>query len=423
MLKISMKILILIMVSLLTTHSFARSIFNFADQEYVFENNDPVEIFIIGEGDELAHSFVESAVTRARKHKQVFPDRKQLLIWTTEHGSEEDRQYLEERNLKPILIDEKQLPVLDLLNALSKIKNIHSLHFFGHHSAVYGAALQSGEQKLNFIDRHDPWQKKHPEYEQKWREVLRNLTESAYIYLHGCNTGFITAVKMSQQFNIPVFGSLSATAFQNLFEDGKWYHRHPGQFPDEGSWASVNRTSFDEKEVCWKGYCSRLKPEVYPYYGYWGDYDTGLPFYKAFCAYDKSYTKDVDRCYRAMIETIWTWPSTIKDSHLSYEGFVDSLKDFLCPLNTKDEFSYINENCMQMLTDIQEGRTPFLFGERMFHGNTTFCSLDGCEYDWQLEHVGDEDTPTYIFMSEDYGNEPFAREFELYLKAYEQLFL
>ena len=418
-----MKTIILMMSLLLTSQAFSRSIFNFADQEYIFENNDPVEIFIIGQGDELAHSFVETAVTRARKHKQVFPDRKQLFIWTTEHGSEEDREYLEERNLKPILIDEKELPVMDLMNALSKIKNIHSLHFFGHHSAVYGTALQSGKQKLNFIDPHDPWQKANPEYKKKWQQVIRNMVGSAYIYLHGCNTGFITAIKMSQQFGVPVFGSLSATAFQNLFEDRKWYHRHPGQYPSEGEWAGVNRTSFVDKELCWKGYCSRLKPEVYPYYGYWGDYDTGLPFYKVFCAYDKSDYKDVDRCYRAMVETIWTWPSTINDTHLSYESYVETVKEFICPLNTKGEFSYINENCMEMLTDIEEGRTPFLFGERMFHGNTTLCNLDGCEYEWEQINVGDEDTPTYLFMSEDYGNEPLAREFELYLKAYKQLFL
>ena len=98
-----------------------------------------------------------------------------------------------------------------------------------------------------------------------------HFSNDAYLFLHGCNTGFILAPFLSNLLNIPVAASLTSTDFQKLHSDGEFYLTAKG-FSPNSDWAHRNKNSYNFETSCRYGKCLRLKPDNHPYIGYWGEY-------------------------------------------------------------------------------------------------------------------------------------------------------
>ena len=81
-----------------------------------------------------------------------------------------------------------------------------------------------------------------------------HFSNDAYLFLHGCNTGFILAPFLSK-----------------LHSDGEFYLTAKG-FSPNSDWAHRNKNSYNFETSCRYGKCLRLKPDNHPYIGYWGEY-------------------------------------------------------------------------------------------------------------------------------------------------------
>jgi hypothetical protein len=219
------------------------------------------------------------------------------------------------------------------MNELKKFSRIHALHVSSH------AALMNG---IGLTDKSTDgrWSDKTPGMNK-----LR-FTDDGYIVLHGCNTGFLQAPAWSRIIGVPAFGSLTATNFQRVYDDGHWWFDDAGLVPSGVSKLKSNSLSFADPIKCSLGACNRLKADYFTYNGFWGDFGGGggLSFYKAFCNFDGVAAKDRKTyCQRAMRQFMQIWPSEIVLSAAStFEDYKAVVKDFLCGTSKK---GVIREEC------------------------------------------------------------------------------
>jgi hypothetical protein len=356
-----------------------------------YDTEQPTDVFLVGQGKELGLQFLYSAITRAKRYKELYPNRRALIIWSREKGKNSDKKVITNRGFGIVINNNKYLYPETAYRLLKKLHRIHSIHIYSHSSAWYGAGLQKGKGRVTYKD-------------EDWSDIQWGMTDDAYVVLHGCNTGFYEAPRLSAKIDRPVFGSMTSTDFQQIHTDGHWYHNNKGQYPWIGGWAKTNDLNYSSEEACWKGYCHRMKTNNHPYTGGWGRYKTGLPFYKVFCNFTQDY-EGRTRCLNAMNEQMMTWPGETRFfASFSEEQILDNIRDYLCPRQAKHS---IHDACRSVLA--RQSIQP----KGSFWGKNTPCSVKKCDF-WTFNGG----YKAKGFDSKDAGTRTIVEEYIRYLDAF-----
>jgi len=355
------------------------------------DSSKTTDVYVVGYGPEMATLFLQAAVTNAKRQNELFPERQQLIVWALDNGAEKDLAVLQRQNFTIIDSNSNKLTMTKLVPILKQLTSISSFHFFGHSSAWFGLGLQEGSR---FDDSSS-----------KISFMKELFTEDAYAIFHGCNTGFFSAPKISEIWEIPVLGSLTSTDFQRVHNDGHWYHNNEGQYP-HGGWSNSNGLSFENSKSCQNMSCYRMKPNNHSYTGHWGSYEIGLPFMKVFC----NFSNQKGNCSLGTVKALLSYPTEIySNSTPSREVFQAIVTDLLCPRLPN---SNANSNCTKILS----GETP---NASYFLGNQLLCDLKGCTFEVRKK-ITIRGTRRE-FIGKDAGNETLLREYALYLQAFDVL--
>ncbi|MCB9072426.1 MAG: hypothetical protein H6623_02300, partial [Bdellovibrionaceae bacterium] len=270
------------------------------------------DVFVVGYAGDLGSGFLRTAATLAYKAKEQYPHRQRVIFVENREKDKTASKYVSAMGFNLVMFDSSAFTTSLLMNNLLKFKKITSMHVVTH------GALENG---LGLTDRDQDgrWS-----YKTKKLNKL-NFTDDGFIVLHGCNTGFWQAPSFSKLIGVPVFGSLTATNFQQPFEDGEWYFHDEKLYPNKGSFLTINDLSFKDAISCSKGACYRLKADYFTYNGYWGDFEEGggLSFLKAFCTFDADQSVRDEKCLKAMVQQIKVFPSTIP---LNNDSTIDDYK-------------------------------------------------------------------------------------------------
>lgn len=380
------KIMLLIFLSFFNLSSYGFSVLTLKPVDWSKVRS--VDIFIAGYGEELGLQFLYSAITKARVMDEIYPDsRVQIIFWAKEKGRERDIEILEKRDLNIIAINDDLLTSEIIYKEIKRLKRISSLHILSHNAAFYGNRIQSKMTRIDGI--HFPWSR-----------LTNDFLPGSYVVLHGCNTGFVLAPQISEALQRPVLGSMTSTDFQEIFTDGSWYHNNPGQYPSSMNRMSTNRILYEEDYECWKGNCHRLMSNNHPYRGYWGEYEVGLPFFKSFCNYPLSTSRERETCYRGIAQALKAWPT------VEGEDFESKVFDFLCPRHGK-------YNIFSQCVDYLRGKSE----KKFFWGETLPCTLKECEFATVETIIEGRPHPSIGKKAPDQGMKPFRDEFLLLQKV------
>lgn len=372
---------------LLSFNTYGYSIFSL--ERINWDRIDEVDVLVAGYGPEMGGLFMYSALTQARYLRDKSPsNRTQLILWAQEKSPQAHQRDLEQRNLIVLASNNSPLTTSLLERQLMALPSVSSLHIFSHSGAHQGISLQSGERRLD-------------ENSLNWSRLRSKFTDGAYVFLHGCNNAFITAPRISNKLQRPVFGSLTGTDFQEIYSDKRWYTHNPGQFPSGMSKLTWNDFIFNGRFPCWMGYCHRMKPDNITYRGTWGRYETGLPFYRPFCNYgqnrgDSQVSSD---CLRGIANGLRSWPVNPRMSSR------DRVVDFVCPKNASRSTRRACENYLA-------GRS----NQRIYSGKTLNCTLNGCDYR-MVRSTRPNGQSIQVFDGDDHGNAPFRSAYDLFMRA------
>lgn len=384
------------------TNLQAYTVFSF-DRSFSYKR--PTDVFVVGYGKEAGTLFLNTAISRARKQLDTFGSSRQILVlWAKEDGQSPDTALVKRLGFNILQATNVDLSMNTTIAWLDELKEITSLHFVGHSSALHGFGLQKS-QRFN-------------QDKNKLSKLKRNFADGAYIFLHGCNTGFNSAPELSEILEVPTFGSMTSTDFQQLHNDGTWYWNNKGQYP-AGGWSPSNNLSLANSKSC-SGYaCYRLKANNHPYAGSWGRYETGLSFHKAFCNFDLGKTglfsrkKGIDVCYQGLWNAIKTWPSTeILRNWTDRETYKEIITDFLCP---KISGYGVDKACAEVLAAADRG---VISSTKFYWGPQYQCNFKGCNWGTKTQQT-EENGRVSVFTGTDAGNSTIVNEYRLYMKLFE----
>ncbi|HAZ13412.1 MAG: hypothetical protein A2X86_14690 [Bdellovibrionales bacterium GWA2_49_15] len=283
----------------------------------------PTSILMVGLGKALANLPFEAAYLKAQKIHALYPER-QIVFFRPDDLHATGSFAMLKKTLKVYFHSSKHLNNQKIVERLLNFAQIAELHYFGH-SNPWHLNYDKGEKENNFGLENS---EKRTPFASNFEELKDHFTKDAFVSLNGCNAGFYLAPYLSQIWNLPVSAAMSGSNFQKLHTDGEFYTQEEGKMP-----ALPHLRSFkvlQGKAVrCMegKGSCTRMRPADLHYGGYWGFFQTHLPFYKTFCNFD-----DVEKCFRglalSMISNPTITPLDLKSSREEYESAV---LEFLCP--------------------------------------------------------------------------------------------
>ncbi len=337
----------------------------------------PSRILLVGNSDKLVDLPLQAATTKARRYAQLYPN-DQIVVFITQQAN--DAQLAKSgvtlvtnepfSRAGVAVADLTRLSGAKLIAALRRFPRIASLDFFGH-SSPFGALLEAdGPDRVLSPDS------------PSLASLAANFARDAnpYVTLNGCNGGVYTAPGLSRAWRVPVAGALTATNFEVLMSDGRWYPNEPGTAPPGVTEVAVNDRSFGPaaRASCATGACVRMKPQNSPYYGIWSNQDTGfqygLNYFKFFCDYaDPNQT-----CARGMAASLYAFPSVRPIDRRSADAEVgEVLADFFCNAN-KDPAWF--DTCRANLAAAVTNETPFspMKGANDY---SLECSFRTCETD------------------------------------------
>jgi hypothetical protein len=324
-------------------------------------------IIAIGYSHGQGTQFVQAAIGRAQKYREVFPHDQIVVLGQPEVSADTaDNEVFRNFGISVTEYDpHEELNSNNLLARLGKFSAIASFDYYGH-SSPWSIGVSSTGQRFGTDS-----------VEQKVKALSSHFTGDAYASLNGCNAGLFFAPHLSKLWQIPVAGAATGTNFQRLHENGKWYVNDEGRFP-AGNWARTNAVSFKEEIRCSKGVCLRLKPENSPYKGYWGDETAGgLGFVKFFC---KSHGS-MSECTRRMALSLLTYESIapVNLGDLNEANFQSTAFDYLCP---NDKSGAKTAACKAgILGGVLAGNEVL----SVFSGNELVCGFNGCEFKYRCD--------------------------------------
>lgn len=364
--------------------------------------NKPTHILVAGSGDDLGMQFQLVARSKALKYSQLYPN-EQIVLIAHEEPEIDNKVVLNNWGFQLIKKDRSTFNGKAFIEEASKFNQIATIDIFSHSSAQYGIHLDSKAHRLTLNTKG-------------LEELKGHFTKDAYVYLHGCNSGFNLAPFLSDVWEVPVAGSMTSTNFQKLHSDGNFYLTEAGFFPDT-NWAETNSQSFNEPVSCSKaGMCIRLKPDNNPYIGFWGEYhDGGLPFYKFFCV-----KTAMPECKKIMAKSLMSFIS-ISNINLSSSlaEFKNVLYDFLCPVSPSKN---LRGDCIEALEKSLIGGSQTY---NPFSQDQVECDFQGCKVEIKCEKVpltGVYKPGTCVLTNLNGHNATtLVREYKAYLEGFAEL--
>lgn len=341
-----------------------------------------VHLLLVGDSDKLGELPLYAATTRARRYAMLYPNDQVVLFVTQDvKASSVSRTgaaiVREEAFPNVALADLRRLSTTKLVSAMDRFTSIASIDFFGH-SSPFGALLEAGgDDRVLSADS------------ARVGRLADNFARDRdpYVTLNGCNGGVETAAELSTKLRVPVSGALTASNFQVLMSDGRWYTNDEGFYPPELAPVSKNELSFgpDSKPSCSRGACVRLKPQDSPYWGVWSldtGFQYGLSYYKFFCAYPGAETDGT--CARGMARSLYSFASVVPiDARSSDDDLELVLADFFCS-SAKDRSWF--DSCREGLFASIESDAPFS-PMKSANDYSLECDFEKCEQEFRCTVV------------------------------------
>jgi hypothetical protein len=345
-------------------------------------------ILIVGDSDELGTQPLKAAASRARRYAELYPNDQIVLFVTKENPDAAimsvGATMVEEEPFPNVtLSDLRRLSGSKLVSAMDRFVSIASIDFYGHSSPFAALTEASGSDRS--LSASAP---------SNMRILADNFARdrNPYVTLNGCNGGVHTAPELSRLWRLPVSGALTASNFQVLMDDSRWYPDDPGRAPPDVHVVRKNSLSYREgAPACSTGACLRMKPEDAPYWGVWSSSDIGFQFglnyYKFFCDYPNA---DSDgSCARGMTTSLYAFPSVKAIDAASSEADVRTvLGDYFC--NAAKDPTWF-ERCTTGLFAALESGAAFspMKGANDY---SLECDFAGCEQSFRCD-VDENGTP------------------------------
>lgn len=270
----------------------------------------PAHVIVSGRGQNLGRQPQLAALGAAARIHEANPSSQVVLISVFEDATNEP-----DLRAKGIVIlrknDAVAFDTASIMPELLKFSQIQSLHFFGHNSPSLGTQTDGPGARFDFRER-------------SVAQLRSHFTQDAYLFIHGCNGGWLLAPMLSRELAVPVAGAFTETHFERLNADGNFYVADATQVPNL-NWAHTNTQSYAQPRECAKGGCLRMRPANEPYTGHWGDYGAGLGFYKFFCEMQTQ-----AQCDRTMALALINELTTSR-AQISRDAFIAAAKDLVCP--------------------------------------------------------------------------------------------
>lgn len=382
----------------------------------VYKPGLPTHIAVTGYSHGQGNQFVQAAVGRLARYRELSPEDNIVLI-------QPKSDVFSMPGFTKIKSVNEELLGETLIRELLGYSNIVNLDFFSHSSIHQGVGLE-----LAGVNRPDQSFYAQGLVENpvvKFRdgtsglEKLRKvLSPEAWVTINGCNSGWLQAPALSKILQRPVQAALTGTDFQRLHEDDAYYFNNPGSYP-KGKWATENNVAFDSGKTCTNGPCLRMKPQTTAYNGFWGDYQSAgtLGYYKFFCNYENA----EKTCYKAMARYLLSALSIrpLKPSSQRAD-YLEVVYDLLCPMSPS---AAPRLDCINTITaKLAAGDEQY----SPYKGKSLDCSLNGCKIkgvtcSFQKNGVGVPGTCKITPDSTADGSRTFLREFKNYLRGLDEL--
>jgi len=348
----------------------------FKDQaQFGLDYSKVTHVYVVGDGDKSGDLFFKAALSRAMKARDVYGNSRQYVFYgpklvdaKSSYFDEysEYSQTLERLKLKPLFFDQSYQNSKGLIQSLKEYSQVAALEFFTHTAPAAGAFLDSSSSP-----------QRHRRFNHKiWfiSSLKKIFHPHAYVFFHGCNSGFKLGPAFAKKWNVPVIGSLSFTNFQEIYEGRNfrnWYFNDRGLYPGGASLARTNYLSYlHSNESCFQGACVRMKPEPYPYKGYWGKFNAGLSHYKVFCGEENP----SDHCKKVMALSLLQHPGSYKHALSSLSAYKAAVKEFLCPDANR---VLAKKQCFAVLEASLQN--PNLTSTGLVRGKTLNCNFEECD--------------------------------------------
>lgn len=340
------------------------------DSQKTVDYQRETDVIIVGYAGELGSGFLKAGLTLAHKTREQFPHRQ--IVFYSENRTKDftASKHVMALGLHPLYFDSEPFTAKKLMKELLAFHKIHTIHVVAH------TALENG---IGLTDQttEGRWNHKTPELEKI------KMTSDGYIFLHGCNSGFLQAPEFSRRMGIPAFGSLNATNFQQPFDNEQWYFHDVQLYPPNVDFLTSNTLSFATPVDCSKGACFRLKPDYFAYNGFWGDFSKagGLSFLKSFCTFSDDKAVRKLRCLSAMRQWMQIFPSvTALPQNPSLDQYKLAVKDYLCGTHPKKQ---IRQECFAKLEEAESNQQLIYSG---FVGNSLKCDQFGpCNFNYSCD--------------------------------------
>jgi hypothetical protein len=339
---------------LMTVASHANAYF-LASPAKSLDLNLPVHVLISGRGQDLGRQPQLAALGVAARIQDAHPTEQLVILSVFE--DETNRASLQAKGLTILKVDESvPFNTSSLMPELLKFKKIASLQFFGHNSPSLGTQTDGPGQRFDFRER-------------VVAQLAGHFTNDGFVFIHGCNAGWIIAPLLSRELNVPVAGAFTGTQFEKLNADGDFYVADAIHTPNL-NWATSNSESYSSDRGCASGGCIRMRPANAPYNGHWGDLSNGgLGFYKFFC--EKQTQSQCDRVMALSLINSLTTRNT--DAKSTRAEFIEAAKDFVCP-SSKDRV--LSNECHQAMETALNGGSKVYSS---FHsGSAIQCDFKTC---------------------------------------------
>lgn len=323
-------------------------------QDSTVDLDKKTHLIVIGSGvKEDSDQFFQSGIARAHRYKELNPNDQVVIMGSPEVIDRDDEKVFSDFGINVFKIENQTFTADKFLNEIAQFTKIASLDFYGHSSPW---ALKLGKSDAAF----DP-----DSYKTKLAALKKNFLPEAYITLNGCNAGFEIAPSLSEQLEIPVTGALTGSLFERIESDGLWYKESDR---NKDNYVLKNDFSYTESLSCKLGLCWRMKPSRHSYYGYWGQFEEGLSFYKYFCNFN-----DSKKCFKNMAISLLSFPSSVAlKNKPSKNDFEKVVFDWLC--STGKDREYFNR-CVNGIKSALSAQTDYFVSHPKAELN---CSFKSC---------------------------------------------
>ena len=306
-------------------------------------------VIISGKGNDLRLNPMIAALAKAKKIMAVYPNDQIFILNVQEVSNAEQLSTIRSFGFQILRSEAKLLDKNALLREIEIFKQISSLDFYGHSGIEPGFFLDGvGENDLK-------WQP----FDKIATRLVGHFSKNAYAVLNGCNQGQILAPVLSKLWAIPVAGTLTSSHFEILYNDGKYYWNEE---------SNHKRFALEAQKTL------RMKPDGVLYEGIYGEYQSGLPFFKFFCS-----GLSQERCLRGMKASVFAIVGVGELSQSSSaEDYLKVVREWLCPIS---EFGTNHQpDCISHLEKITVS-VPVSMKDKTyspFDGPSTHCTFDGC---------------------------------------------